>query len=65
MFALASHSQTKSGYELLTEFEIGFDKNISKVYGIILKCYRNYFFYFYRCTVHFEDSLIITYQQLQ
>jgi hypothetical protein len=22
------------------------------------------FFYFYRCTVHFEDSLIITYQQM-
>jgi hypothetical protein len=21
-------------------------------------------FYFYRCTVHFEDSLIITYQQM-
>jgi hypothetical protein len=31
--------------------------------------YRNFFIfyfylYFYRCTVHFEDSLIIAYQQM-
>jgi hypothetical protein len=33
---------------------------MDSLYGIARTC----LFYFYRCTVHFEDSLIITYQQM-
>jgi len=45
MFTLAFYSQTKSGYELLAEFEMECDKNINTVYGITLKFYINVYFF--------------------
>jgi hypothetical protein len=35
-----------------------------KSFWLMLYVKHSFSFYFYRCTVHFEDSLIITYQQM-
>jgi hypothetical protein len=48
-------------YEIFGTAEMGQQQNEREEnkYKLIFN-----YFYFYRCTVHFEDSLIITYQQM-